>query len=77
MKTVYLPLKNDWDRSGIDITWTKSDQNLSISGWYDTCVGIEGEVLTLKKFFDLLGITKKDCEKAFKDEDSQIIKEKL
>lgn len=33
-KTIYLGNPSD-DYSGIDITWTKSKQTLSISGWYD------------------------------------------
>lgn len=63
-KTIYLP--EDAQYSGIDITWTKTSQCISISGWYDGCVGISGETMTLREFFDKLGITEKDCQKAFK-----------
>jgi hypothetical protein len=65
-KTVYFPISDDQRRnSGIDITWTKSRQSLWISGWYDSFVGIEGQSVSLREFFDLLGITEKDCRKAF------------
>ena len=53
-------------RSGISVTWTKSKQRIDISGWYDSCVGIEGESFALKDFFDRLGISEKDCIKAFR-----------
>jgi hypothetical protein len=61
-----LDLSDEYGRSGIDITWTPSAQRLSIAGWYDTCVGIDGDAMTLREFFDKLGITEKDCAKAFK-----------
>lgn len=63
--TVYFP--SDAERSGIDITYTKSTQKLSISGWYDGCVGIEGEVIDLAAFFIAFKITEKDCAKAFRE----------
>jgi hypothetical protein len=66
-KTIYLGPKDDkWKHSGINATWYKTKQELCISGWYDGMVGIEGECLTLREFFDRLGITEKDCRKAFK-----------
>lgn len=64
-KLIYIPSQQS--RSGIDITWTPSAQRLDISGWYDSFVGIEGTSYTLREFFDLLGITEKDCRKAFND----------
>lgn len=71
-KTIYLPrdagTQNWSNHSGIDITWTKTANRLDIGGWYDSFVGISGASLFLREFFDLLGITKKDCEKAFKNE---------
>lgn len=45
--------------------WTKTAQRLNINGWYDSFVGIEGDEMSLREFFDKLGITLKDCEKAF------------
>ena len=63
-KTIYLP--EDAKHSGIDITWTKTAQRLSIGGWYDSCVGICAKDITLGEFFLKLGITEKDCQKAFK-----------
>ena len=48
-------------RSGVDITWTPTAHRLDIGGWYDGCVGIPSESMTLREFFNKLGITKKDC----------------
>jgi hypothetical protein len=63
-KRLYL---SSWgDHSGIDITWTPSAQRLDVGGWYDTFVGLETHSMTLHQFFDGLGITEKDCAKAFK-----------
>ncbi len=55
-------------RDGIDITWTPTAQRLDISGWYDGFVGIEGDSFSLREFFEALGITEKDCKKAWKRE---------
>lgn len=65
MKTAYF---GSSDRAGIDIQFNKKQSTIYISGWYDSCVGIEGEELSLKEFFEKCGITQKDCEKAFKDQ---------
>lgn len=64
-KRIYLPV--DADRSGIDVTWTPSAQRIDIGGWYDSCVGLEGGSMTLREFFEKLGITERDCKKAFSD----------
>ena len=61
-----LDLSDESGRSGIDITWTPSAQRLVIGGWYDSFDGIESHELTLREFFGKLGITEKDCAKAFK-----------
>ena len=61
-----LDMPGSCRHSGIDITWTPSAQRLDVGGWYDTCVGLETHSLTLRQFFDELGITEKDCAKAFK-----------
>lgn len=69
-KTIYLPHDNadvGFDRhSGIDITWTKSTRHLRIGGWYDSIVGIESTEMSLREFFDQLGITEKDCARAWR-----------
>ena len=52
--------------SGIDITWTPDTQRLAFGGWYDTCVGLAGGSFTLREFFDALGISARDCAKAWK-----------
>lgn len=62
-KTIYLPPNAKY--SGIDVTWTKSSQKLSIGGWYDGIVGIQSTPIELYRFFEQLGITEKDCKKAF------------
>ena len=53
--------------SGIAITWTKTARRIDISGWYDSYVGIHGDAMSLREFFDALGITEKDCKRAWKD----------
>jgi hypothetical protein len=63
-KTIYLP--KDATYSGVDVTYTKSTQIISIGGWYDGCVGISGGSMTLEDFFKELGITEKDCKGVFK-----------
>jgi len=62
-KTIYIP--EDAKHSGIDVTWTKTSAVLRIGGWYDGCVGLGGQCITLADFFKRLGITEKDCAKAF------------
>ena len=67
-KTLYTGSK---DNSGVDITWTPTAQRIDIGGWYDGgWAGIQGESMTLHEFFDRLGITEKDCQKAFGREGS-------
>jgi len=63
-KTIYIP--KDAKYSGVDITWTPSAQRLDIGGWYDSCVGIRPEAMSLREFFDRLGITEGECRRAFK-----------
>lgn len=53
--------------SGIIVRWTKTARRLTIFGWYDSFVGIEGGSMTLREFFDWLGITEADCRKALKE----------
>ena len=65
-KTMYVP--KDATSSGIDITWTKSASRIDIGGWYHGYTGIRGESMTLREFFDRLGITEKECKKAWKEE---------
>lgn len=60
-----INIPEDADRSGVSIEYTKSRRVLYISGWYDSVVGIEGKEYTLAEFFQKLGISKKDCNKAF------------
>ena len=54
-ETVCFPY-NGCDRSGIAITYYKTGNNLTISGWYDGCVGIDSTMISLGEFFLQLGI---------------------
>ena len=62
-----LPYKH----SGILIEYTRSRRALYISGWYDSFVGIQGQEKSLREFFFELGITLKDCQKAFVEEEKR------
>lgn len=64
-RQIFLPREGPIRCSGIDITWTPSAQRLDFGGWYDSFVGIEGESFTLLEFFNAMGITEKDCKKAW------------
>ncbi len=66
-----IDLTDEYAHSGINITWTPSAQRLDFGGWYDSCVGIESHSFKLREFFDALGITEKDCFKAFKGSTSE------
>lgn len=59
---MFLP--KDSSNSGISLDYIKSRKRIYISGWYDSCVGIQGDSLELKDFFLKLGITENDCKKA-------------
>ena len=63
-KTIYLP--PDAKHSGISITWTPSANRLDIFGWYDSCVGIEGQSFTLAEFFAQIGISERDVRRALR-----------
>ena len=53
--------------SGIQVVWTPSSKRIDISGYYDSWVGIKCVSMSLRGFFDQLGITEKDCIKAFQE----------
>lgn len=61
-----LDIAGERSTSGISITWTPTAQRLDISGWHSSFAGIEGDSFTLREFLDRLGITEKDCAKAFR-----------
>jgi hypothetical protein len=63
-KTIHIPENTSYD--GVKITWTPTAQRLDICGWYDQIVGIENRSMNLSEFFEKLGITEKDCAKAFR-----------
>jgi hypothetical protein len=67
--TIYIGPESQ--RTGISIEWTPSTERLYISGWYDGCVGIEGESLTLREFFNRLNITEAHCRKAFREKEAK------
>ena len=54
-----------YSSTGITVVWTKSASRIDIYGWYDQIVGIKGKQFLLAEFFDALGITERDCKKAF------------
>jgi len=67
-KTIYTG-----DRfSGVDITYTKSRGMLSIGGWYDECVGIGNQEVSLKDFLEQLGIDEKELKKRLTNKSSVI-----
>jgi hypothetical protein len=74
-KRIYIP--KDAKHSGVDVTWTRSAQRLDIGGWYDSFVGIQGDSMTLREFFDALGITEKDCAKAWKQSNAELTGDQL
>lgn len=55
------------EHSGVDIHFVKSTQTLHIGGHYDRLVGIESEAMSLRDFFQQLGINKSMCLAAFKE----------
>lgn len=72
---LYLPILSETTplstRTGIDVTYFYKTKEIGISGWYDTCVGIEGAMMPLRDFFEALGITKEDCAECFREEGAQ------
>jgi hypothetical protein len=52
--------------TAIDVTWTPSKQRLDFGGWFDSYVSLGWTRMTLREFFDYLGITENDCRKAWK-----------
>lgn len=67
-KTIYLPPDDGHGKrfSGIDITYTKSRNVLSIGGWYDSFVGIENTEMSLVEFFRQLEIPPRKIEQALR-----------
>ena len=58
METAYFGA--DHGRSGISVRYTRRRLAISISGWYDGMVGIEGETLPLVDFLARIGVSTKD-----------------
>lgn len=52
---------------GVDIRFVTSTQTLYIGGHYDGFVGIEPKAMSLRDFFQQLGISKSMCLAAFKE----------
>lgn len=40
--------------SGIDITVNKKKKSFTIGAWYDSCVGIQSQEITIQELIDLL-----------------------
>lgn len=53
--------------SGVQIEYTPSTNRLWIGGFYDSCVGIEGEGFALSDFFKALEIPAKNIRKALEE----------
>jgi hypothetical protein len=65
-----VPKQTIWtgnECAGVDIHFVKSTQTLRIGGHYDRFVGIESEAISLRDFFQRLGINKSMCLAAFKE----------
>lgn len=61
--------------AGVDIAFIRAHQTIVIGGWYDHMVGIEAETLSLREFFARVGITERDCRKAFRTHSAEAHKE--
>jgi hypothetical protein len=59
---------SEYPSTGIKIRWTPTSSRIDVNGWFDSLFCISGGSLTLREFFDRLGITEKDCAKAFKEQ---------
>jgi len=46
---------NGWGNSGVTLIYTKSRDEIDISGWYDGMVGIEGFTITGNELKQILG----------------------
>ena len=57
--------------AGIDIIWTRSSRRLSVCGWYDSMVDIEGETVRDVEFFQRIGMTAADLRRAANDLDKR------
>ena len=65
-KQIMLTNNDGFNRSGIDITYIKSRNVLSIGGWYDSCVGIQNREMSVPEFCKQLGILAKDMARESK-----------
>lgn len=66
MKPVYFPIPEDppedwlrYNRSGIDVQYNRRRDEITIGGWYDSCVGIEPTTLPLRDFLLKIGMQKR------------------
>lgn len=50
--------------AGVDVGYDPHYRHITLSGWYDSSVGIAPETMTLTRFLFLLGITETDVHKA-------------
>jgi len=53
--------------SGIQIDYVKTRKTFFVSGWYNSCVGIQGREITLKELLEHFKITVKDCQKVMEE----------
>jgi len=59
-----IDLTHDWAHSGVSVEYLKGRRTLRIGGWYDGCVGIESQEVTLGSFLRDLNITETDVRRA-------------
>lgn len=58
---------SEHDSSGITVSYVKSRESLSIHGWFDHFVGIEGGSISFVEFCKALGVEKKTLMKALEE----------
>jgi hypothetical protein len=52
-------IQSDNEHSGVDIKHNAKDKTITISGWYDSMVGIEPIIMSVDEFLEKLHINKK------------------
>jgi len=62
-KAKYFCCYGESPATGIHISYSRRRGTVTVSGWYDHCVGIEGEELTLDEFLTRIGVTRRDLER--------------
>lgn len=61
------PITTGERHAGVEIRYDHRHHLVTLSGWYDTYVGIQPETITLTRLLFTLGITVGDCKQAWAD----------